>query len=313
MSKSLLIAYIMVPVLYGISVLAIPGLGSWPSFVSLLVIASFLGLASVGQTLTILLGGIDLSIPAIIGLANVLTVRWYGAGLPFAAVVVAVLVISAAIGAVNGVLSRVLRTHPLLVTLGISFVVQGCVLVYTEGETVGTVPDGLMAAVSPASGLGPIPLPPIVIIWLLLGAAVVLLEQRSILGRYLFLTGSNETAARLALVPVFPVWVTAFAVSSLFAAVAGILLAGFSGGADAGVGQPYLFQTVAAVVVGGTALVGGQGGYLRTLAGALLITEITTFLIGIGLDDRVQQIMLGVLIVALVVVYGREQHVRAQV
>ena len=280
MSKSLFIAYLMVPVLYGVSVLVIPGFGSWPSFTSLLVIASFLGLASVGQTLTILLGGIDLSIPAIIGLANVLTVRWYGAGWNFALVVVAVLVIAAAIGALNGILSRALRTHPLLVTLGVSFVVQGCVLVYTEGETTGTVPDALMAAVSPAGTFGPIPLPLIVLVWLVLGLAVVVFEQRSIYGRYLFLTGANERAAMLALVPVLPVWIVAFALSSLFAAVAGILLAGFSGAADAGVGQPYLFQTVAAVVVGGTALLGGQGSYLRTLAGALLITEITTFLIG---------------------------------
>lgn len=313
MPKSLLLAYAMVPVLYGISALVIPGFASWPSLTSMLVIASFLGLASVGQTLTILLGGIDLSIPAVIGLANVLTVRWYGAGLPFGFVILAVLALATAIGALSGWLSRLLRAHPLLVTLGMGFVIQGCVLVYTEGVTVGTVPDALQDAVSPAGATGPIPLPPIVLIWLWMSALVVLVEQRSILGRYLFLTGANEKAAQLALIPVRSVWIGAFALSGLFAGMTGILLAGFSGAADAGVGQPYLFQTVAAVVVGGTALLGGQGSYLRTLAGALLITEITTFLIGVGFDDRAQQIMLGVLIVALVAIYGREPPLRAQV
>ena len=87
MSKSALIAYAMVPVLFLVSMAMIPGFGSPLSVVSLLVIGSLLGIASIGQTLTIVLGGIDLSIPAVIGLANVLTVRWYGDGLAFRVVV----------------------------------------------------------------------------------------------------------------------------------------------------------------------------------------------------------------------------------
>ena len=154
MSKSVLVAYGMVVVLFVLSMVMIPGFGSWSSIVSLLVIASFLGIASIGQTPTVLLGGIDLSIPAIIGLANVLTVRWYGAGLPFPLVIVLVIAISMAIGSLSGVLSRVLNAHPLLVTLAASFMVLGAVLVYTEGQTEGTVPDYLQRAVSPASRTG---------------------------------------------------------------------------------------------------------------------------------------------------------------
>jgi ribose transport system permease protein len=291
----------------------IPGFGSFPSVVSLLVIASLLGIASIGQTLTVILGGIDLSIPAIIGFANVLTVRWYGAGLNFALVVVLVVAIAMAIGALNGIVSRVLGAHPLLITLAASFMILGGVLVYTEGETVGTVPDYLLQAVSPAGRTGPIPLPPILIVWFLLTIAIVAIEQRSVLGRFLFAAGANDRAARLALVPVPLVWAATFAVSAGCAAIAGVLLAGFSGGADASVGQPYLFQTIAAVVVGGTALLGGSGSYGRTFAGTLLITELTTLLIGLGFGDRVQQIMLGLLIILLVAVYGREAHVRTQI
>jgi ribose transport system permease protein len=313
MSKSAVVTYAMIPVLFGISMLMIPGFGSPLSVVSLLVIGSMLGIASIGQTLTILLGGIDLSIPAVIGLANVLTVRWYGEGLPFALVVLLVVAIALAIGAINGILSRVLGAHPLLITLAASFVILGGVLVYTEGRAVGTVPDYLLSAVSPAGRTGPIPLPPIVIVWFLLSILVVAIEQLSVSGRFLFAAGANERAAKLALVPVTAVWTAAFAASSACAAIAGILLAGFSGGADASVGQPYLFQTVAAVVVGGTALLGGSGSYARTFAGVLLITEITTFLIGVGFSDRIQQIMLGLLIVLLVAIYGREPHVRTQI
>jgi len=313
MLKGALVAYAMVPVLFVLMMIMIPGFGSWPSVASLLVIASLLGIASIGQTLTVILGGIDLSIPAVIGLANVLTVRWYGAGLPFPIVVGLVVAVAAAIGALNGLLSRGLKAHPLLVTLAASFMVLGAVLVYTEGQTIGTVPDYLLAAVSPASSTGPIPLPPIVVAWLALAVAIVAVEQRSTLGRFLFATGANERSARLALVPVAAVWAATFAVSAGCAAVAGIFLAGFSGGADANVGQPYLFQTVAAVVVGGTALLGGSGSYGRTVAGTLLITELTTFLIGLGFSDRIQQIMLGLLIILLVAFYGRESHVRNQI
>ena len=113
--------------------------------------------------------------------------------------------------------------------------------------------------------------------------------------------------------PVTLVWAATFAVSAGCAAIAGILLAGFSGGADANVGQPYLFQTVAAVVVGGTALLGGSGSYGRTFAGTLLITELATFLIGLGFSERIQQMMLGLLIILLVALYGRESHVRSQI
>ena len=313
MSKSALVAYAAIPVLFVVSMVMIPGFGSFASVKSLLVIASLLGIASIGQTLTVLLGGIDLSIPAVIGLANVLTVRWYGAGLDFPIVVVLVVSIAMAIGALNGLLSRVLAAHPLLITLATSFMILGGVLVYTEGQTIGSVPDYLVRTVSPAGRIGPIPFPPVVIVWFALTILVVAVEQRSVLGRFVFATGASERAARLSLVPVTAVWLATFAVSAGFAALAGVLLAGFSGGADASVGQPYLFQTIAAVVVGGTTLLGGSGGCGRTFAGCLLITEITTFLIGLGFSDRVQQIMLGLLIILLVAVYGRETHVRDQI
>jgi ribose transport system permease protein len=309
-SRSALVAYAVVPVLFVISMVLIPGFGSPLSVVSLLVIGSLLGIASIGQTLTILLGGIDLSIPAVIGLANVLTVRWYGDGLPFALVVLGVMAIAITIGAVNGLLSRVLGAHPLLITLATSFMILGGVLVYTEGRTTGTVPDYLLQAVSPAGRTGPVPLPPIVIVWFLLSILMVAFEQFSVPGRLLFATGASERAARLALSPVTVVWTAAFAASS---ACAGILLAGFSCGADASVGEPYLFQTVAAVVVGGTALLGGSGSYARTFAGVLIITELTTFLIGLGFSDRIQQVTLGLLIILLVAIYGREPHVRTQI
>ena len=95
--------------------------------------------------------------------------------------------------------------------------------------------------------------------------------------------------------------------------MAGVLLLGFTGSAYGDVGQPYLFQTIAAVVIGGTTLVGGRGGLIGTAAGALVLIEINTLLIGLGLSPAMVEAALGVLIVALVSLYGREPHVRATI
>lgn len=313
MSRNTILIWSFIPLLFILGLVLIPGFGSVGNAKALMVLAAILGIASIGQTLAILLGGIDLSIPAVIGLANVLTVRWYGDGLEFWLVVFLVLAIAATIGAFNAIASRLLAVHPLLITLAVSFIVTGLVLIYTEGETTGTVPDFLTAVVSPAGNLGPIPVPAVVLIWLYLLAALVVLEKLTVPGRYLYAAGANEVASRLALVPVNGIWILAYVSSACFAALTGIFLAGFSGGADVSVGQPYLFQTVATVVIGGTSLLGGAGSYARTFAGTLIITLITTLLIGLGYSDRVQQILLGVLIVAMVAIYGRESHAKQQI
>jgi ribose transport system permease protein len=108
------------------------------------------------------------------------------------------------------------------------------------------------------------------------------------------------------------IWTATYALSALFAAIAGVLLLGFTGSAYGDVGQPYLFQTIAAVVIGGTTLVGGRGG-LRTAVGALVLTEINMLLVGFGLSPAMVEATLGMLIVALVSLYGREPHVRTTI
>ena len=117
-------------------------------------------------------------------------------------------------------------------------------------------------------------------------------------------------AAPLALIDPVAMWTATYAISACFAATAGVLLLGFTGSAYGDVGQPYLFQTIAAVVIGGTTLVGGRGGLAGTLAGALVLTEINTLLIGLGLTPSMVEAALGLVIIVLVSLYGREEHVR---
>jgi len=284
----------------------IPGYANLNSLLSLLLLSSLLGIASIGQTLTIVIGGFDLSIPAVIGLANVLFSLLYGAGFSAVAVTAFILAVGAIIGLANGFASRYLQLNPLVVTLASGSIIFGAIWAGTHGEVSGSVPDWLVETVSVIGQTGPIPLPGSVVLWLIIAAGILFLEHRTTLGRWIFAAGANPRAAEVAGVPMLLVWMSVYALSSLLAAATGILLAGFSGAADPTVGTAYLFTTVAAVVVGGTPLTGGRGGYGRTIAGCLVVTELSTLLVGLGLDQAAQQIFLGFLIVGLVALYGRE-------
>ncbi|WP_159711833.1 ABC transporter permease, partial [Geminicoccus flavidas] len=246
----------------------IRGFGTMFGIRAMLVLATLLAIAAIGQTLVIIIGGIDLSIPFVIGFANVTAAQLYGDGVPFAVVLPLVLVVAMAIGAFNGMVSASLAIHPLIVTLGTGTALQGAVQLWTAGFPTGAAPSYVTSFVSIGGSIGPIPVPWLIPAFLVLAALVILALGRTVYGRRLYALGSNPRAARLALVDPVRTWTITFALSAGFAALTGVLLLGFSGAAYARVGEPYLFQTIAAVVIGGTTLIGGRGGYLGTIAGA---------------------------------------------
>src|SRR3984957_10341397 len=280
---------------------------------SMLVLASFLGVASIGQTLVVLIGGIDLSTPFVIGFANVVAAQLYGDGMSFVLVCAIVGVLALVIGAFNGALSSTLAIHPLIVTLGVGTAIQGAVLLWTAGFPTGSAPETVTKFVSIGGHAGPLPVPWLVPSFLVVIAIMSVVLARTPFGRRLYAVGSNPRAAPYALISPRAVWTTTYALSALFAAAAGVLLLGFTGSAYGDVGQPYLFQTIAAGVIGGTTLVGGRGGLIGTAAGALVLIEINTLLIGLGLSPSMVEAALGVLIIALVSLYGRAPHVRATI
>ncbi|HET7411881.1 MAG TPA: ABC transporter permease [Pararhizobium sp.] len=299
--------------LYLFGLAAIDGYGSTFTLRSMLILAALLGVASVGQTFVIIIGGIDLSIPFVVGFANVVAAQLYSDGMSFGLVCLIVIVLALLIGAFNGALSARLNIHPLIVTLGVGTLVQGCVLLWTAGFPSGSAPQFITNFVSIGGSLGPLPFPGVVPAFFFLAAAIYVLLTRTPFGRRLYALGSNPGAARYALISPVRMWTLAFALSGLFAAVAGILLLGFTGSAYADVGKPYLFQTIAAVVVGGTALVGGRGSYIGTVIGAIVLTQINTILIGLGFQPSAVQTALGAVIIILVSIYGREAHLRTQI
>lgn len=292
----------------------IDGYGTKSSILSMLVIASFLGIAAAGQTIAVLVGGIDLSVPFVIGAANVATAELTGGRgwpLPIACAFIGMLALL--VGAMSGYLSHRFDVHPLIITLGIGSIVAGSALVWTEAKLTGAAPSYLSTFVSPAVETWFIPLPPVVVFWIVLALLLSIVLARTTLGRRLYATGASPPAARLALVSTTRVWVAVFATSALLSATTGVLLAGFSGTGLFNIGDPYLFTSIASVVIGGTSLLGARGDYVRTVLGALILVQTTTILVGNGYDAPTQQVILGILILVFVATYGREVHVRNRI
>src|SRR6185437_5841263 len=177
--------------LFSITAAVIPGYGSMVSIRSLLLLSSLLVIASAGQTLTIIMGGIDLSVPAVIGLACVGFAVAFGQGVSPWVIGPIVIVAGIIIGAINGLISRALRVNSLIVTLATATIIYGAIWANTKGDNRGSVPQGVTDFVSVIGWTGPIPLPGAVILWLLLMIAFIVLERRSVLGRWTYASGAN--------------------------------------------------------------------------------------------------------------------------
>lgn len=306
-------------VLIAFGALTIDGFWSLVNLRTNLVFASFLGIATIGQTLCALIGGLDLAIPFIIGAANIGLVKLMNEGIPSGSGIVIVLAVAAAIGAFNGALSRRLRGQSLVVTLGVGNAVLGLVQILVSSAGVAGISGGTIEGAIPpwilafATYTTPLGVAPGVILWAVLAGLTVFLLRRSWLGRNLYALGGNETAAERALVPNHGLWMLVFALSAAMAALTGILLLGYTGSGYAGVGDPYLFTTIAAVLIGGTSLVGGRGGYGLSVLGVLILTVLETILAGHNLSSAAQEAILGALIIPTIALYARSPHPRMQI
>lgn len=305
--------------LFGLVVLFVWGASSITDFTSeasikaMLVAAAFLGLAGAGQTLVVLVGGIDFSIPAFIAAGSILISELCGSdGWGIIPALVLIIVLASAFGAVNGYLSHRFSIQPLVVTLGMSSLVTGGLLVWTKGAATGSAPAFLSRMTSVGGKTFGIGIPPLVLIWVLFAIVLGFALSRTGVGRRLYATGSNPVAAELALIRTRRVWVATFGLSALFASLLGVLLGGYTGSGNISLGNPYLFEGLAAVIVGGTAF-GARGDYWKTVLGALVLTVLSTVLVGKGYSSADQQIIFGALILVVVAGYGRGPRMRDRI
>jgi ribose transport system permease protein len=315
-------AFIGLALLVGLIVvgsLEVDGFLSGENIKSNLLFASFLGLACVGQTFVALLGGLDLSIPFVIGSANVGLLFLIGLGVPSWLAVIIVLAVGVLIGIVNGFLSFRLQGQALILTLGTGFAVSGATQIVTSigtrysGNVFGKVPLWLANFASMNGTTAGLDFPPVIVLWVVIAIILILGMRHTVYGRHLYGLGVNRLSAQRLSISELHYWVAAFAISGGVSAMTGALLLGWSGGGFIGVGQPYLFNTLAAVVIGGTSLLGGAGGYGFTVIGVLVLQVLTSFLVGIGLSFQMQQFIFGLLIVPMVALYARSQHIRTQI
>ena len=253
---------------------------------------------AVGMTYVIISGGIDLSVGSIVALSGV-TLGWAlqdGQTLPLA--LGFALLVGAGCGIINGVIVSCGGLPPFIVTLGMMSIARGAALLFTEGRPVSGFDAGFRSL---ATGqLGPVPAPIAVTNVVYVLAHLVL--TRTTFGRYVYAIGGNEEATRLSGVAVRLHKSVIYAVSGLMSAIAAILLTARLNSAQPIAGMMYELDAIAATVIGGTSLVGGEGSLAGTLIGALIMGVLRNGLNLLGVSSFLQQIVIGAVIIAAVLI-----------
>lgn len=270
-----------------------------------LQVASFLGIVATGAMIVILPGHIDLSVPWVItvgGMMSTAAVGWWGTtgvivALPFA------VACGAAIGIINGLGVAYLRIPSMIFTLGMNAVAQGLMVLHTGGFAPADEASPFMRWLAVKRSF--LDIPNTAFVWLIVGGLLVLALRRTPFGRYVYAIGNRERATYLSGVDTRRVLILCFAVSGACSALAGVMLAGYSAKAYQAMGDPYLLPAIAAVVLGGTNILGGSGTYLGTVAGVLLITLLQSILSVMQMPEAGRQVIYGVVIIAMLMVYGR--------
>ncbi|MCY4349185.1 MAG: ABC transporter permease [Thiotrichales bacterium] len=263
--------------------------------------AAGLGFASIGQTLAVLTGGIDLSIGAIISASTIFLASGIdGNDAMVWPMVAATLALGASIGAANGLLVVRLRVHPLIVTLGMAAVVEGCVLLHTLKPT-GSTPIWFEAFAW--SRLWGMPVAGLVMALIFVLVAAILAHTG--LGRSIYAVGDNRAAARMRGIPAGRMLVVVYAASGFFAALAGVYFVSRTGVGDPRIGVPFTLASITPVILGGTILAGGKGGVIGTLFGVLLISLIGNVLNHMNVATSMQWVVQGLIILAAVSFHGR--------
>ncbi|HST38586.1 MAG TPA: ABC transporter permease [Conexibacter sp.] len=264
------------------------------SLLTMLPFAAVLAIAALGQTLVIQQGGIDLSVAGSISLASVIvTVHADGDDGRILSALLLVLLAALAVGLLNGALVSFLGIPPIVATLGVNSLLLGVVQQISGGST-GAAPDGLTdVALDRTLGI-----PNTVLIALPLIVAVYLVVKKTVIGRRFEAVGVSPRGARASGIAVSRHRFAAYVAASLAYALAGVLLAGYVKTPGISGGDAYLLQSVAAVVLGGTALTGGRGNVVASALGALFLSQLNQLVLSMGAPTAVQYLISGAIIAA---------------
>ena len=291
--------YLTTVLLYVVTCILQPNYFSGKYISDTLVTASFLGVLAIGQPLVILPGGIDLSIIVTFNLAAVITTSMQNDN---QLLLIAVLLgVSILIGLINGLGVVFLDVPPIVMTLAMQSILWSVVYLYTNGLANGAAPDWLRF-LSTESVFG---VRLILILWVVIAAGITFALTKTNFGRKLYALGNSRSVAYYSGVNNSAVLILVYILSAVFASLGGLLFTGYLGYAYIGMGTPYLMPSIAAVVIGGTSILGGKGNYAGTVAGAIILYILNGLLVNLDMQEGGRNIIYGVIILAVLFLYGR--------
>lgn len=297
------VALVLLLLLFVVAVeLLKPGTVNFVWLSNTLLFAAPLGVLAAGQTMVMLTGGIDLSVVSVaMGSAFLMTTTALEFG-NLAAVAIG-LGLGLLVGAINGVGVALLGVQPLVMTLGTGLMTQGIIIVYSQRilASRSIVPDFIHAIGSDRLGIIPFDL----FLWLPIAALVMVTLKQTGFGRLLYAIGDNTEGCRLAGVRVWRLLLIDYIVCALLASIAGFVLVGHTNSADLSLASTYLLPSIAAVIIGGTSIFGGRGGYSGTIIGALILTVLDGLLTLLDSPEPIKQILYGAIIFTLAAAYSR--------
>lgn len=298
-NQGVVFCYLIALVLFAGFSVYMPGFARLSHIRTVFLESALIGIVALGQTLVVITGGIDLSVAWMMTIGAYMVSNLVNSsnanlvwGIPL------MLVVTFGLGAINGFCISCLRVPAIVMTLGMNIILQGALVALTQGSPGQSAPP-LLLTLGQKNLLG---IPYLVIIWIIMTVVVMLALFKMKYGRKLFAIGNNATVAKYSGIRVDNTIILSYAISGMTAGIAGALLAGKVGPCYLAMGDTYQFQSIAAVAIGGTSMLGGKGNYLGTVAGSLTITILLGILVALNLPFGVQTIAYGLIVLISVIV-----------
>lgn len=298
-NQGVVFCYLIALVLFAGFSVYMPGFARLSHIRTVFLESALIGIVALGQTLVVITGGIDLSVAWMMTIGAYMVSNLVNSsnanlvwGIPL------MLVVTFGLGAINGFCISCLRVPAIVMTLGMNIILQGALVALTQGSPGQSAPP-LLLTLGQKNLLG---IPYLVIIWIIMTVVVMLALFKMKYGRKLFAIGNNATVAKYSGIRVDNTIILSYAISGMTAGIAGALLAGKVGSCYLAMGDTYQFQSIAAVAIGGTSMLGGKGNYLGTVAGSLTITILLGILVALNLPFGVQTMAYGMIVLISVIV-----------
>lgn len=305
-SSKTVMAFCIAIGLYLVGGIISPGFLKFSHLTNVLSLSAYLGIISLGQMLVITSGneGIDLSVGSIISLTVCMAAQiMMGENANMLLASLVVIGVGFGLGCVSGAGISFFGMPPLVMTLAMGSVIQGLTLLYTGGQPKGGAADLLKNLSAGRSA----DIPHIVIVWVVIAAAAIILLSKTKWARLLYGIGENDLTARLSGARTSVIRMVVYGLSGAIAAVAGLFLLGYTGTAYLDIGSRYVMPSVAAVVIGGVSMAGGKGKYAGVIAGAIVLTTLSSILVTLNTGEGGRQIVYGMVLLILLGMYARRK------